>query len=187
MIKRIDLQGTIVAPMERNNVSQRIRASVERLVQHFESHPEVGVTEDRPAVARIEKGLRCKAEGPNGFELTTDLSSSAGGDGSAPSPGWCFRAALANCDATILALRAAQLGWFLTRVEVTVESTSDDRAMFGLVSIPPGPQEVRVSVILEGPDLTRGQKQELVDWIARVSPVGDALKRAIPVTMRLVT
>lgn len=167
-------------------MSASVRVAVEGLIAHFQAHPEDGLSEDKPAVARVESGLRCRATAPNGFELVSDMSRAVGGQGSLGSPGWFLRAALANCDASMLALRAAQLGWELSKVEVTVESTSDDRAMFGLVpGTPPGPFEMRVTVALEGPSLTQTQKQELLDWVAHTSPVGDAVKRSVPMTLRL--
>lgn len=167
-------------------MSASIRTAVEGLIQHFQAHPEDGHSEDKPATARLEKGLRCRATGPNGFELISDMSPAVGGSGSAATPGWYLRATLANCDASILALRAAQLGWELSRLEVTVESTSDDRAMFDLApGVPPGPLELRVTVLLEGPNLTDAQRKELLDWVALTSPVADALKRAVPMTLRL--
>jgi len=47
------------------------------------------------------------------------MSKELGGGGSAPSPGWLLRAALASCDATVIAIRAAQLGVTPTALEVT--------------------------------------------------------------------
>ena len=59
------------------------------------------------AVAVLEGGgLRCRAEGPNGAVLVTDMPRPVGGTASAPTPGWMLRAALANCDATVIAMRA---------------------------------------------------------------------------------
>ena len=80
-------------------------------------------------------GLRCRVKGPSG-ELTTDMATALGGGGSAPSPGWLLRAALASCDATIVAMEAARAGIELTDLTVTVVSESDNRGVFGVGDAP---------------------------------------------------
>lgn len=97
-----------------------------------------------------------------------------------------MRAALANCDATVIAMRAAQLGIELTKLQVTVESTSDDRGMFGIADgIPAGPQSMRVLVEIDADGVSPDQLQEIVRWAEKNSPVGDAIRRAIPLTMTI--
>jgi uncharacterized OsmC-like protein len=141
---------------------------------------------DAAAVATLEEGLRCRAEGPNGAALFSDMPESIGGGGSAPTPGWLLRAALANCDATVIAMRAAQLGVALTRLEVTVESDSDDRGMFGLGDgIPAGPQAMRIRVVIAAEGASAGQLRQIVEWAEAHSPVGDALRRVIPMSMAI--
>ena len=54
-----------------------------------------------------------------------------GGEASAPTPGWYVRTGVASCTATVIALRAAELGLQLDRVEVEVRSRSDKRGMLG--------------------------------------------------------
>lgn len=60
------------------------------------------------------------------------MPAAMGGSGSGPNRGWLLRAGLASCNATVIAMRAAQLGVKLNTLEVTVESDSDNRAMLGL-------------------------------------------------------
>ena len=60
------------------------------------------------------------------------MATSLGGGGSAPSPGWLMRAALASCDATIVAMEAARAGIELTDLTVTVVSESDNRGVLGV-------------------------------------------------------
>jgi uncharacterized OsmC-like protein len=94
-----------------------------------------------------------------------------------------MRAALAMCDATVIAMRAAVKGITLTSLEVTVESESDDRGLIGTDdSAPAGPLHVHVhvrAVFDAPPELMR----EVIGWAERHSPVGDALRRSIPTTM----
>jgi uncharacterized OsmC-like protein len=125
-------------------------------------------------------GLRCRIEGPGGAGLTTDMPGTIGGDGTAPTPGWYLRAALASCDATAITMRAAQLDIALTELKVTVNSSSDDRGLLGLGDDAlPGPLEIRVDVRIAAADATPEQLREIVEWAERHSPVGDALRRAV--------
>lgn len=167
--------------------SQQIRQSIERLASHFAAHPLEAVAPDRPAVASLESGLRCKAVGPKGEVLVTDMPGAIGGSGSAPTPGWFLRAALATCDATMIAARAAQLGIELTTLEVTVSSVSDNR---GLISdgesFPAGPLSMQVGVRIGAKDVPPQALHELVRWAEDHSPVGDVLRRAMPLTAEIV-
>jgi uncharacterized OsmC-like protein len=105
-----------------------------------------------------------------------------GGGATAPTPGWLLRAALANCDATVIAMRAAQLGIALERLEVTVSSTSDDRGILGISeSVPAGPLSMRVSIRIAAGGVTAEELRELVHWGEEHSPVGDTVRRAVVV------
>jgi uncharacterized OsmC-like protein len=162
---------------------QHIQQSLAQVAKHLAEHPVDALSLDRPAVAVFESGLRCRAEGPNGASLVSDMPAPLGGTGSAPSPGWLLRAALANCDATLIAMRAAQLGVVLKRLEVTVGSESDDRGVLGVSdSVPPGPLSIHVSVRIAAEGTSEEELRELVHWAEKHSPVSDAVRRAVPVT-----
>jgi uncharacterized OsmC-like protein len=103
----------------------QLKASYAR--RYLSQHPSECSYTDSAATAVVEKGLRCRVERPDGAVLVTDMPTAVGGDGTAPSAGWVARAALASCDATVVAMRAAELGIRLQRIEVTVDSESDDR------------------------------------------------------------
>ena len=164
--------------------SAHIRRSIEQVAQFFAEHPHKGRSTDSAAVAVIEDGLRCRAEGPRGALLVTDMPGPIGGGGAAPTPGWFLRAALASCDATVIAMRAAQLGVALSRLEVTVDGESDGRGLLGLAGALPGPIGLRVQVRIAAADETpAAQLRELVHWAEAHSPVGDALRRALPVAL----
>lgn len=161
-----------------------IRESVNRLAQHLSAHPNEALSADKPAVATVEDGLRCSATGPNGATLITDMPKAIGGGGTAPTPGWFLRAALANCDATVIAMRAAQLGIVLSKLEVTVGSQSDNRGLLGAADdVAAGPLSVQVSVRIAAPGVSASTLRELVHWAERHSPVGDAIRRALPCAM----
>jgi len=158
----------------------RIREALTQVASHFAAHPQEGRSRDKAAVATLEDGLRCRVAGPNGASLHSDMPAAVGGGGSAPSPGWLLRAALASCNASMIALRAAQQGVVLTRLEVTVDSDSDDRGLLGLADVPAGPLEVRLAVRIAAPGCAPETLRELVRWAEAHSPVGDALRRPVP-------
>lgn len=159
----------------------QIRERLAQAGEHFRQHPKDALSEDAPAVATLEGGLRCRAHGPAGMELLSDMPAALGGQGSAPTPGWLLRAALANCDATVIAMRAAQLGIRLTRLEITAGSRSDDRGLLGMPDAPAGPLEIHLTIRIAAEGVSPDRLHDLVGWAERHSPVGDALRRVVPV------
>lgn len=158
-----------------------IRQSLQAAADHLAAHPQDALSDDKAAVAVLEGGLRCRTEGPGGALLFSDMPTAVGGGASAPTPGWLLRAALASCDASLIAMRAAQLGIALRQLEVAVDSRSDDRGVLGLDdAVPAGPLAVRVRVRLAADGATAEQLHALVEWAERHSPVSDALRRAVP-------
>ena len=166
--------------------ADRIKQSVQALQDFFAADPQRAVSADKSATATIESGLRARAIGPKGECLVTDMPAGIGGENTAPTPGWYLRAALANCDATMIALRAAQLGIALTKLEVTVDSDSDNR---GLISegteIPPGPLGFHITVRIAADGVSAEALRDLVRWAESHSPVGDALRRSVGVTAQV--
>jgi len=124
----------------------------------LQSQSDPGPRADVAATATIEDGLKCRIESPDGTAIYTDMPTSVGGSATANSPGWHLRAALASCDATLLAMRAARLGLELDNIEVRVEASSDGRGMFL-------DEEIKA----------------LVHWVEQHSPVGADIKRAVDV------
>lgn len=164
--------------------TSQIRQSVEQLAAHFAAHPQSAVSQDKPAMATVLDGLRCQAVGPKGATLITDMPAPIGGGNSAPTPGWYLRAAFANCDATMIALRAAQLGITLSTLEVTVSGRSDNRGLLGIADadgVPAGPLELRLDVRIAADGVAAQTLREIVDWAQAHSPVGDALRRGLVV------
>jgi uncharacterized OsmC-like protein len=137
---------------------------------------------DGAATATIEDGLRVRVTGTDGSSLVTDMVTGVGGGGSAPSPGWMFRAAYASCAATLIAMRAAEEGWVLAALDVTVDSESDDRGILGLSpEIPAGPLSVRVSVRASAPGVDAGVFRAAIEAAVARCPVHDAVVRPVPV------
>jgi uncharacterized OsmC-like protein len=164
-----------------------IRNAVEEASRHLAEHPKAAGATDAAATAVREEGLRFRVEGPQGT-VSSDMTKAVGGDASAPSPAWLLRAALASCDATLVAMEAARDGIDLTGLEVSVESDSDFRGVLGVDdSVKPGPLAVRVRIQVTSSDATADQLREIVRRAEMRSPVRDALARALPMSTEIVT
>src|ERR687887_2723310 len=124
---------------------ESISSAIEMASGHLTEHPEAAMGTDAAATAVREEGLRFRVEGPKGA-VVSDMSESVGGGATAPTPGWLLRAALAACDATLVAMEAARDGIELTDLQVSVESESDFRGVLGVdPSVPAGPLSMRVA------------------------------------------
>ena len=154
-------------------MTDSIRTAIEGASAWLAEHPDEARYTDSIARARIESGLRVVVEGPAGERLETDMPAAVGGAGSASSPGWYLRAAVAACVASLATMRAAQLGWTGFRCDVEVDSESDDRGILGVdPSVPGGPLSMRIG--LDG-------LEDLAVWAVEHCPVSDAMRRAVPV------
>ncbi len=99
-----------------------------------------------------------------------------------------MRAALASCDASLVAIEAARDGVELTDLTVAVESDSDSRGLLGLDdSVPPGPLAIRVRIELAASNATEDQLREIAQRAEARSPVRDALARPVSMTTEIVT
>jgi len=163
------------------SIQSHIRESMQGAIECYTQNPDLALAQDKEAVAVIEQGLRVSATGPNGQTLLCDMPEALGGGASAPSPGWMMRAALSNCEAVMIALRATQLGIGLKQLEVRVDSLSDDRGMLGLDDTQPaGPLNMKISVRIGAEGVSEEKLREIVAWAEKHSPVGEALTRVMP-------
>ena len=167
---------------ETNEIGDAIAGAIEYLSEH----PEEARYTDSEAVASLTGGLRVTVRDPEGRTVDTDMPRGVGGDESAPSAGWLFRAAIAACDATLIAMRAAMLGVELTEVQVAIDSESNDRGILGIdESVPAGPFAVRTRVRLGARNIDEQSLRDLVEWAIAHCPVSDATKRAVPITTEI--
>lgn len=161
-----------------------IRKAIEGAVEYLTAHTDEARYTDSAATATLEEGLRVRVEGPAGASLTTDMPASVGGQDSAPSAGWAFRASLAACLTTLIAMRAAQTGRSLNGVEVSVDSESDDRGILGIdPEVPAGPLSVRVSARVTTDEDDGAAAHDLLAWALEHCPVADAVRRAVPLSV----
>ena len=163
-------------------MTDSIRTAIEGAGAWLAEHPDEARYTDSVARARVESGLRVVVEGPAGERLETDMPPAVGGAGSAPSPGWYLRAAVAACVTSLATMRAAQLGWTGFRCNVEVDSESDDRGILGLdASVPGGPLSTRIALHLAADGIGLDGLEELAVWAVEHCPVSDAMRRAVPV------
>jgi uncharacterized OsmC-like protein len=161
----------------------KIHEALAQATAYLAAHPDEARYTDSVATAVLESGLVVTVNGPNGMSLHTDMPKSVGGTDKWPSPGWLLRAAQASCLATLIAMRAAQQGLDPGRIEVIVDSESDDRGILGIDdSVPAGPLSSRARVRIEG-NLAGKEREALVRWAEVHCPVQDAVRRAIPSTV----
>jgi uncharacterized OsmC-like protein len=159
-----------------------IAAAISGAREYLTANPAEARYRDSEATATIEDGLRVRVTGPDGAELVTDMVQGVGGGGTAPGPGWMLRAAYASCVATLIAMRAAEDGFSVERLEVTVDSESDDRGILGIdASVPAGPLSVRVAVTASAGGSDAAAVRAAIEESVARCPVHDAVARAVPV------
>lgn len=166
------------------STNEAVAEAIARAVEHLTEHPDEASYTDSPATATLQEGLRVIVRDPSDRTVETDMPAGVGGADSAPSAGWLFRAALAACDTTLIAMRAAMLGVELTHVEVTIDSDSNDHGILGIdESVPAGPTSVRTKIRVSAPHSDEATVRDLVEWAIAHCPVCDATKRAVPVSV----
>jgi len=111
---------------------QEIASALERMKSVLRRRPSAGLHDDAPATARWENGTRVVAIHANGARVLTDMPGELGGSGDQVTPGWLFRAGLASCAATTIAMSAAAKGIEIAELEVKASSRSDTRGILGM-------------------------------------------------------
>src|SRR5580698_6974705 len=182
-IDGVRISGAAMTTENISNAMQRVRAVLAR-------RPEAGIHADEPAIARWDGGMRVATRHENGTQVTTDMPVQLGGTGDQVTPGWLFRAGLASCLATRIAMGAAAAGIELSLLEVSASSRSDIRGLFGMAdgsSQPVGaaPCDVQLLVKIAAPGVSAQRLQSLVEDGNRCSPVSTAVRDAIPVAVRV--
>jgi uncharacterized OsmC-like protein len=163
-----------------------IAGAIANARDYLKAHPTEARYRDSPATASIEDGLRVRVSGAGGASMVTDMVTGVGGGNAAPSPGWIFRAAYASCVATLIAMRAAEHGFPVDGLKVTLDSESDDRGILGIdEDTPPGPLSVRVQVRVSASGADASDLRAAIARAVARCPVHDAVIRAIPVEIDL--
>ena len=160
-------------------MSQQIREALEKAAGIIAANPEKARVTNS-ATATLSGGLKFSVAGPHGESLNTDMPKGVGGEASTFSPGCAMRASLAACTGTCIAMRAAKLGISLDRLDVTVESTGDQRGMLGLDdTVTPALTGFRMRVAIAG-KADRSTLEDIVRWADEHSPVACTMREALP-------
>ena len=159
---------------------QDLAAALKRVELMLEKRPGMALQDDAPAVSRWDGGLRFVATHANGSNVTSDMPATLGGCGRAVSPGWYFRAGLASCAASVIAMTAAAEGIELTALELRASSRSDVRGALGMSeadgsAIAAGPCDVQFHVRIAACNASADRLRALVETACARSPAVCAL------------
>ncbi|HEX2789122.1 MAG TPA: OsmC family protein [Steroidobacteraceae bacterium] len=170
--------------------TQAIAAAMHRVRAVLQRRPATGLHDDAPAAARWQGGTRVVSSHANGTQLSTDMPGELGGSGDQVTPGWLFRAGLASCAATRIAMGAAAEGIELATLEVLASSRSDLRGIFGMANaegdtVQAAPCEVQLLIRIAARGIPPDRLRALVEDSYRCSPVPNALVNAVPVALRI--
>jgi uncharacterized OsmC-like protein len=172
-----------LARLDKEVLMSTVAEAIAKLTKVFTEQPEKARTRNAPATAVFRDGLKFQVTGPAGEKVLTDMPPPMGGAGSGPNPGWLLRAALASCNATVIAMRAAKLGVRLKSLEVGVESESDNRGLLGLdEAVSAGLSNLRTKVKISAEGATPAQLREIVAWAEAHSPVGCTIGQSLNAT-----
>ncbi len=163
-----------------------IRAAIEKAIGYLSEHPDEARYTDSVARASLGDSLRVDVEGPDGERIVTDMPRGVGGLAEHPTPGWLFRAAVASCVASTVAMETAREGIELTSLDVEVDSESDDRGILGMdpdTFAGPSSMAIRITAAATGTDPQR--LREVVAAGAARCPVCDATKRQVDVDVEI--
>lgn len=169
---------------------QNLADALHRAETVLRRQPEMGLHDDAAATARWQSGMRVVSTHANGFQVATDMPSELGGSGDRVTPGWLFRAGLASCAATSIAMSAAAQGIELKTLEVYASSRSDTRGLLGMTDpegtpVYAGPSDLRLLVRISADGVSRERLQALVEEGCRCSPVPNAVQNAVPMVLRI--
>ncbi len=166
------------------NTQLQIRETLLRARDAMQRKPSAALNEDSTAVAVWSGDLSTQVLHPSVSQLSTDMPSALGGTGG-PTPGWYFRAGVASCMVTSIAMEAALQGIPLTRLEVEAHSESDARGMLGTQGVPAGPLRFWLKVRIDSPGASDAQLRALVALADSRSPMTEGLRRGLPVALEL--
>jgi uncharacterized OsmC-like protein len=160
-----------------------VAAALQRARSVYARRPQAALHEDAPATARWSGGTRVDSLHPRGHSVHSDMPAEFGGAGDAVSPGWLFRAGLAACTATCIALVAAERGVSLGLLEVEAGSRSDARGLLGMqdeagLPVPAASRDLRMNIRLAADDAGVAQLEAIASEGLRRSPVYAALAAA---------
>ena len=170
--------------------TQDVATAVQQVQAMLRQRPEKGLHDDAPAMARWRGATRVVVGHANGTEVPTDMPRELGGTGDLITPGWLFRAGLASCAATSIALAAAARGIELSALEVRANSRSDTRGLLGMTDadgrpVPAGPGEMQLHVRIAARGEPAERLRALVTDGCRCSPIPNAVQQTTPLALHI--
>lgn len=163
--------------------SETLAAALQRARTVLQRRPDMGLHDDAPATARLEGTTRVISRHANGTQVVSDMPTELGGSGDQVTPGWLFRAGLASCAATSIAMRAACEGIALDLLEVQAASRSDTRGVLGMkdeagMDVYAGAQDMRLQVRIRADGVADEALRALVAAGLSCSPIPTAVRNA---------
>jgi uncharacterized OsmC-like protein len=163
-----------------------IAAALKRVEKILLRSPKTGLHADAPATAHWHGGTRVTTSHEDGTQVATDLPTEVGGGGTAVTPGWYLRAALASCLTTTVAMQAAMDGIELSVLEVIATSNSDFRGVLGMPGTSAGPRDLQLHVKIAAADGSSAERlRSLVERSHGCAPVSCAVKGGTPIELRI--
>ena len=168
-----------------------VRTALQRVETVLRRRPDMGLHDDAPATVRWSGGTRVVAHHANGTEIPTDMPTELGGAGDRVTPGWLFRAGLASCAATCIAMKAAADGMALSTLEVQAKSRSDTRGLLAMADehgaeVYAGAVDLSLTVRIGAAGVAADRLGALVEAALRCSPIPVAVRNATPVALSIV-
>jgi uncharacterized OsmC-like protein len=169
---------------------EKLSAAIHRAQTVLRRRPDMGVHDDSPVTSRWQGGTRVVSRHENGTEIASDMPSELGGSGDHVTPGWLFRAGLASCAATSIAMTAAAEAIELTTLEVRVTSRSDARGLLNMTDergalIYAGPSDLQLHVRISASNATPERLRALVEAACRCSPIPNVVQNAAPLELQI--
>lgn len=173
-----------------NDATATIAQAMQRAVGVFTRRPQQAVHDDATAYASWRGGTRVATSHDNGTQVETDMPSELGGSGDCVSAGWLFRAGIAACGTTVIAMVAASQGIELEELEIHVGSRSDARGVLGMRDeagdpVPPGAIGFTLQVRIRANAVDEARLRALVEEGLRRSPMQDAMLRHPPLAVQV--
>ena len=170
--------------------AQAIAEALQRVETVLTRRPEAGLHDDAPATATWRGGTRIVASHANGAQVPTDMPAEFGGTGDQVSPGWLFRAGVASCAATSIAMAAARQGIVLDLLEARVDSKTDSRGMLGMADadgtpVSATPCHVQLHIRIGAHGVAPERLHALVEGGYGHSPIPCAVQAALPLALHI--
>lgn len=169
---------------------QDLAVAMRRAEAVYRRRPETALHDDAPATIRWQAGARLEACHAGGVRVPTDMPRELGGSGEHVSPGWLFRAGLAACSATCIAMAAAADGVELAALEVVARSRSDARALLGMADadgalVDAALRDLQLHVRIAAAGTAPDRLRALAERGLRRSPVYAGLARALAIELQI--